>query len=37
LVIDGRITVYQINSNGTVIEEAKGYIREGNFDAEGSR
>jgi hypothetical protein len=37
VVYDGRIKVYQINSHGKVIEEAEGFIREGNFKAEGTR
>jgi hypothetical protein len=37
LVYDGLITIYEINSNGTVIEECKGSIRGGTFTAEGSK
>jgi hypothetical protein len=37
LVYDGPITVYEINSNGTVIEECEGSISNGTFIAEGRK
>jgi len=37
LVYDGPITVYEINSNGTVIEEREGSISNGTFIAEGRK